>query len=188
LDTRLLADGALLLAGVRGIGAPATAVAIEEMAAAGVRRLVAVDVAASLVADVPSGSIVLVGSAIACDGTSPHYTAERLIHADRVLSARLRESLIAAGVAFAEAAAWSTDAVYRETPREIDEARREGAGLADMETACVFAVSSALGLEAAALLVAADELRDGWRPPADTRHVQAQVRRALTIATACLLP
>jgi uridine phosphorylase len=187
-DLRLLSAGAVVLAGVRGVGAPATAIAVEEMAVTGVRGLVAVDIAGSLTPDVPSGSIVLATRAVACDGTSPHYAREPGLHAAGALTDRLGEHLKSAAIAYSEGAVWSTDAVYRETPSELAEARRAGAVLADLETASVFAVSSALGIEAAALLVAADELHDSWRPPADMRLVQAQVRRALAAATACLMP
>ena len=187
-DRRSLAKGAVTLAGVRGVGAPATAIAIEELAVAGVRRLVAVDIAGSLVAGVRSGGIVLIESAIACDGTSPHYSRDRLVRGDEGLIHRLRQRLTAEGIAFSSGTVWSTDAVYRETPSKLDEAREQGAILADMETACVFAVAGALGIEAAALLVAADELHGGWRPPAEMRGVRANVHRALGAATACLQP
>jgi hypothetical protein len=56
-----------------------------------------------------------------------------------------------------------------------------------METGCVFAVAAALGIEAAAMLVAADELSDGWRPPGDMKGIEATVRRVFDAASACLL-
>jgi uridine phosphorylase len=187
-DTRPLAHGAIILAGVRGVGAPATAIAIEELAAAGVRRLVALGIGGSIDTAVRSGEVVVVDRAIACDGTSPHYAAEPVVRPNEALTKRLGERLTAHGIPFTTAAAWSTDAVYRETPSQLDGARRQGAVIADMETACVFAVAAALGIEAAVVLVAADELQDLWRPPADMSLVQARLRGLLEAATACLLP
>ena len=187
-DARPLAGGAVTLAAVRGVGAPATAIAIEELVAAGVHRLVAIDIAGSIDAGVRSGDAVLVESALACDGTSRHYAGERVVRASEALTRRLGGRLTADAIAFAAGGAWSTDAVYRETPAQLDQARRRGAVVADMETACVFAVAASLGIEAAAVLVAADELRDAWHPPADMQLVRNRLRTLLEAATACLLP
>jgi uridine phosphorylase len=187
-DSRSIAGGAVTLACVRGVGAPATAGAIEELAATGVRRLIAVDIGGSIVPGLSSGAALLVDGALACDGTSPHYTADRRVRPDNALTQRLSERLQAAGIAFSTGAVVSTDAVYRETPSMLESARDQGAIAVDMETACVFAVAAATGIEAAAVLVMADELHDGWRPPADITVVQSQLRRLLDVATTCSLP
>jgi uridine phosphorylase len=186
-DLRIVSGGGLAIAGVRGVGAPGSAIAIEELAAAGVRRLIAVDICGSLVAEVVSGDVVVVERALACDGTSRHYAGTSEVRADEGLTRRLQERLRADGVGFTTGTAWSTDAVYRETPSELDAARGRGAVVADMETGCVFAVAATLGIEAAAVLVAADELSGGWRPPGDMKGIEATVRRAYAAASACLL-
>jgi purine-nucleoside phosphorylase len=110
------------------------------------------------------------------------------VRPDNALTQRLSERLQAAGIAFSTGAVVSTVAVYRETPSMLESARDQGAIAVDMETACVFAVAAATGIEAAAALVMADELHDGWRPPADMTMVQSQHRRLLDLATTCLLP
>ena len=168
-DIRPVAHGTITLAGIRGVGAPATAVAIEELFVAGVRKLLVVDVAGSIDARVLSGEIVIVDSAIAGDGTSPHYAPGPSVSPNESLGRQIGDRLSKAGIAFSTGVVWSTDAIYREIPSQIIEARRQGAVLADMETACVFAVSATLGLQAAAVLVVADELHDGWRAPVDLR-------------------
>src|SRR5690606_1841213 len=114
-DLRELADGAALLAGVRGVGAPATAVAGEELAVAAVARLCVVRLAGSLLEAVPAGGAVLARDALACGGPSPHYAPERRIHPDASLAAALRARVQPAALPFTEGAVWSTDAVYRET-------------------------------------------------------------------------
>ena len=187
-ESRSIAGGAVTLACVRGVGAPATAVAIEELGAAGVRRLIAVDIGGSIVAGLSSGAALLVEDARACDGTSPHYTADRRVSPDDALTQRLGERLQAEGIAFSPGAVLSTDAVYRETPSMLEGARDQGVVAVDMETACVLAVAGATGIEAAAMLVVADELHNGWRPPADMVVVHSQLRRLLGAAAACLLP
>jgi purine-nucleoside phosphorylase len=110
---------------------------------------------------------------------------------DYALTQRLSERLQAAGIAFSTfstGAVVSTDAVYRETPSMLESARDQGAIAVDMETACVLAVAAATGIEAAAVLVMADDLHDAWRPPADITVVQAQLRHLLDAVAACLVP
>ena len=185
-DAHRLAGGAVILAGVRGVGAPATAIAVEELAASGVRRIIAVDVAGGIDATLPSGSTVLIESAIACDGTSPHYAGEQIIQAHEDLTVHLRERLANDGLTFVSGMVFSTDAVYRETPSMLERARRQGASLIDMETAAVFAVATSLGIEAAAVLVAADSVHDAWQPPENMSAIRVELRRLLQSATACL--
>ena len=179
---------AVLLAGCRGVGAPATAVAVEELAAVGLRRLIAIDVAGSLDPALQSSSVVLIDAAMADDGTSPHYTADTRVHPNESLTAALAKALNGAGMPFTSGVVWSTDAVYRETPSLIHHARSDGAALVDMETASVLAVASRLGIEAAALLVVADELSGGWRPPDDMKAVETQLKRVLGAALDALMP
>jgi uridine phosphorylase len=178
--------GQVVVVGGLGVGAPATAIAVEELAVAGVRRLIGVDIAGSLDAGVGSGDAVLVEAALALDGTSPHYAADDLVRPRTALADALAGELRAASVPFAAGVVWSTDAPYRETPSLIEAQRGRGAVLVDMETAALFAVAAAVGIEAAAVLVAADELFDGWRPPADPARIQSRLRQAATAAVACL--
>jgi uridine phosphorylase len=187
-DARPIGGGTVTLASVRGVGAPATAVAVEELAAAGVRQLIALDVCGSIDASLMSGNVLLVDQAIACDGTSPHYTAKPHIHPNDRLTRRLGGRLATAGVPFRSGAVLSTDAVYRETPAMLGDALRQGAVAIDMETACVLAVAEVVGIEAAVVLVAVDELHEGWRPPADMGRVHARLRHLLDEAVACLQP
>jgi uridine phosphorylase len=170
------------------VGGPATAVAIEEMAVGGVRRLILVDIAGSIAEQAASGQVVLVEAALASDGTSPHYSDGSPVRASEATRGLISDALARANVPFSSGLAWSTDAVYRELPSQLELARRQGALLADMEAATTLAVSAAVGIEAAAVLVVADELFGGWRPPRDWALVQSQLSRLVSIATACMTP
>lgn len=180
--------GRLGLAGNFGIGGAVTAAVIEELAEIGVREIVAVDLAASLYAEVASGTIVLVSDAAIGDGTAPHYlpnTSE--VEVSDHLSGRLASALAARDIGFSAGRVWSTDAVYRETAAEIRRYRASDAVLVDMESAAFLAAGAALGLDTASLLVAADTLYDDWQPPADGQRVQAALRIAARAARESLL-
>jgi uridine phosphorylase len=184
-DTRPL-DAALTLAGCRGIGGPGTAAAIEEMAAVGVRRIVTVDVCGSLDNSLRSSDVLLVTSAISTGAIIQPYSEASSVSPSPRLTERLRTALAASGLPYTAGAVWSTDAVYREIPSLLQSARQRGAIAADMETAATLATAAALGIEAATVLVAADELFEGWQPPRDMAAVRARMRGLLTIATAGL--
>jgi uridine phosphorylase len=173
------------LARCRGVGGPAAAIAIEELAVAGVRRLVRVDLCGSLDLKAPCGQAVLIEGAIVADGTSRHYTNASVVRPAAVLTETLRQHLAGAGIAFTAGCIWTTDAAYRETRSLIESHRSNGAIAVDLEAAAVLAVSEAVGIEAATVLVAADELFDGWRPPAGTL-VRSQLKRLFAVAGAAL--
>jgi uridine phosphorylase len=181
-------SGRLGIVGNFGVGGPPTAVAVEELAAIGVGEIVCVDLAASLYAEVPTGTIVLVSDAVCEDGTSKHYVpgAKEIAVAD-VLSGRLAATLATRDIPFTAGRVWSTDAPYRETAPEVLKYRSRDAVLVDMETAAFLAAGSALGVETASLLVAADTLFDDWQPPFDGRRVQTSLRIAARAARECLL-
>ncbi len=189
-DLRVLRvkHGPLGIAASFGLGGPMTAAVIEELVEAGVREVVAVDVAASLYAEVPSGTIVLVSDAAIGDGTAPHYlpnTSEAEVSGD--LSGRLASALASRDIGFTAGRVWSTDAVYRETAAEVRKYRGSDAVLVDMESAAFLAAGAALGVDTASLLVAADTLYDEWQPPTDGRRVQAALRTAARAAREALL-
>jgi uridine phosphorylase len=189
-DLRVFATkrGRMGIAGNFGIGGPVTAAVVEELAEIGVREIVAVDLAASLYAEVPSGTIVLVSDAAIGDGTAPHYlpnTSEVEVAGD--LSGRLASALASRDVGFSAGRVWSMDAVYRETAAEVRRYRAADAVLVDMESAAFLAAGAALGVETASLLVAADTLFDDWRPPEEGQRVQEALRIAARAARESLL-
>ncbi|HWO72282.1 MAG TPA: hypothetical protein VNN21_01855 [Dehalococcoidia bacterium] len=182
-------NGRVAVAGNFGIGGPATAVVIEELAAIGVERIIAVDLAASLSPEVRSGTVFLTSDAICADGTSPHYSAASgLIDVDPDLSARLAAALARREVPFTAGRVWSTDAVYRETAAEVQRYAAQGALVADMETAALLACGRALGVQAASALVVADTLfEEEWRPPPEPKRLQERLRRVAEAARDALL-
>jgi uridine phosphorylase len=173
-DVRLLpgSGGRVLIAGGLGVGAPATAVCVEELASAGVHATVSVDIAAALVEGLETGDCVLPRYARCGDGTSRHYTDAARAEADAVLLDLIAAAFDAAGIAHCSADVYSTDAPFRETRSAVEAMRREGCALVDMETAALFASARALGVAAAAVLIVADRLGEAWQAPAGRRRLE----------------
>src|SRR6187402_1026905 len=68
--------GRIALAGRIGVGGPATAMTVEELAVAGVKRIVMVDVAASITEGFVTGDVLVVEVAVIADGTSRRYVTD----------------------------------------------------------------------------------------------------------------
>ncbi|MGE0059885.1 MAG: phosphorylase [Dehalococcoidia bacterium] len=186
--------GRAALAGRIGLGGPATAMAVEELAAAGVQRIVMVDVAASINDGLAEGDLLVVEDAVAADGTSRHYLplGTELTSGDAGLFARLLAALQHFDRArdqklTSHGRVASTDAPFRETATLLESFRDQKAGLVDMETAALFASAAALGVEAASLLVVGDRLLDAWHPPVHRRALQARLVEVADVAKGVLL-
>lgn len=59
-----------------GIGAPAMAIAIEELARLGVKTMIRIGTCGSISKDMDIGNLVIADSAVRLDGTTPHYVMD----------------------------------------------------------------------------------------------------------------
>ena len=158
-------EGRIAVASGFGIGSPAAAVILEELAAWGVGRIVSVGTAGALQPHLRPGRVVLCTAAIRDEGTSHHYVPpERLATPAPALTDRLGACLRGAGLDPAEGCSWTTDAPYRETAAEILRYREEGVLTVEMEAAALFSVAGHRGVEVASVLVVSDSLAEVWEP------------------------
>ena len=152
-----------------GIGAPVTASLTEELIAWGVKRFVLLSWGGALQTQVNVGDIVIPQRAIRDEGVSHHYLpAEKFILADEMLTERLKKNLPESMLG----ATWTTDAPYRETREEILQYQAEGIHVVEMEIAALFALAKVRGVQASALVVAADKLANlNWEMPNDMNRI-----------------
>jgi len=157
-----------------GVGAPLSVIFLEELIALGVRNVVAVGGAGSLVPELTVGHAVVVDSALRDEGTSFHYLpAGRIVEADPAGVAALTAAL--GDLPFVTARTWTTDAVFRETRTRVDRRVAEGCVVVDMEASALIAVARHRGVRLAHLLFAGDSLAGqewehrGWTRAADIR-------------------
>jgi uridine phosphorylase len=156
--------GRVGIAGGFGIGAPAAAVVLEELAALGARRFVSIGLAGALSTDLAIGDVVVCADAVRDEGVSHHYLPPgHTIGASSSLTAALEAALTACGVPFVRGATWTIDTPYRETITEISHYRAAGVLTVEMEAAALFAVAAYRGVHVAAGFVVSDLLGgDEW--------------------------
>jgi uridine phosphorylase len=160
-------DGVLVAVTSTGIGCPSSAIAVEELAAAGADTFVRVGTAGGMQEDCLPGDLVVADAAVRDEGTSRQYVPEGYpAVADLDVTGAFRDALREAGVRHHVGVVHSKDSFYgqREPERmpvaEELEARwrawiRAGVLCSEMEAAAIFVVARVLGCRAGALLLVA---------------------------------
>lgn len=159
--------GRVALAGGFGIGGPAAATAMEEMAGVGVRRFVSIGGAGGLHPAQAIGDLVVCDRAVRDEGVSYHYLPpdERYVRPDAALTSRLLEAVEQRSDGVVTGGTWTTDAPYRETREEVLHYRAEGVLTVEMEAASLAAVALHRGVEFATAFAVMDSLaEESWRP------------------------
>ncbi|MFD7027451.1 nucleoside phosphorylase [Streptomyces sp. NPDC059917] len=147
------------LCGRFGLGAPAAALVLEQLASLGASAVIAVGTAAALTPELGAGSVVLCDQALRDEGTSHHYAPPTLYaYADPNLTSAYAHSMTATGLPFTRATSWTTDAPYRETEAEVVAYQRCGLAAADMEASALFTVARYRGVAASVGMAIADSL------------------------------
>jgi uridine phosphorylase len=178
-------QGTPVSAASTGVGAPGTAIVVEELARAGARVLVRVGNSGGLDPDLALGDLVVTTGAVRDDGTTPSYvTPEYPAVADFRVVAALVEAARAAGARCRAGVTWSLDAFYARNARagdgdaldsmcfggyrppafetRIREMRAARVLNCEMEAGALLTLAGLFGLRAGALCVVSD--RTPWRP------------------------
>lgn len=156
-------DGKHVLVYKSPVGAPAAAMAMEEVGMLGVENFVAFGICGALT-DVPQRTVIVPDKAFRDDGTSLHYLPDsefvRVKNADRVQAA-----LAASGINTLVGGVWTTDGFYRETRTRADEMRARGCVAVDMECSALQAVCDFRGKNFYTFFITADSLAgEEWNP------------------------
>jgi uridine phosphorylase len=170
-------QGRIGVVGQFGIGAPAAAAALEELAALGTARFISIGTAGSLQRDLPVGGVVVCEDAIRDEGVSHHYLPPaKLASASAGLTSAFKAALRDVSVYFRSGTAWTIDTPYRETVAEARHYQAEGVLCVEMEAAALFAVAEVRGVEVAAAFTMSDSLAElVWDPQFHGPEVQASL-------------
>lgn len=144
------------------LGAAATATFLEEVFAKGAKKALFFGSCGSLDKDLTAGKLIVPTAACRDEGVSYHY-APASDYIEIPTANRLAEIFDELGVPYGKTKTWTTDAIYRETGRNVQRRKAEGCGVVEMECAAVMAVGQFRKKEIYQFLYAADCLAgDGW--------------------------
>jgi len=169
------------------IGAPASAMDLEEMGVLGVREVIAFGSCGSIVKDLRIGDLVVPDFAVSDEGTSRHYGVPRRPEPDPGLRATILAACASGGLTVREGGVWTTDAPYREHRDRATRLAKRGVVAVDMEAAALWTVARHRGMRVASVFVVSDELGGpGWNPGFHhERHVEG-LRRAARVVVGIL--
>lgn len=171
--------------GFFGIGAPAAAAVLEELAALGVRQVISMGAAGSLPADTAFGDVVVCNAAIRDEGVSHHYLpTAKFAYPSEALTRRLCETLRDRGIACRSGPTWTIDAPYRETVAEALSYQQEGVITVEMEAAALFAVAEHRGIDVAAVFAISDHLLQEkvWVPGFGSEELRSSLLRLVDVS------
>lgn len=142
-----------------GVGAPIAAAQIEELAAYGCRKFIACGGCGVLQKEIAVGHLIIPTAAVRDEGTSYHYIKpSREIYADTRPVQVIEDTLTAHKTPYLKAKTWTTDAMYRETPKKIQKRKEEGCITVEMEASAFIAAARYNDVEFGQILYAGDNL------------------------------
>ena len=150
-----LYDNKVLIA-LTPLGGSASANLMEELIHVGIKYFMGMG-SCGAIQGVPFEQLFIPTKAIRDEGTSYHYLPpSRYAETSEKLNSSLESILIERKVDFSKGIVWTTDAMYRETPKRIAARIKDGATGVEMETASLAAVAKARGVEYTCLLYYSD--------------------------------
>ncbi len=180
--------GLIGILGGFGVGAPAAINRMEDIAASGARRFLAIGYAGGLQPDLEVGDLVVCDRAVRDEGVSHHYLAPGPYSYPSVaMTERLRAQLALGSDPVRVGTTWTIDTPYRETVDELAHYRDQGVLTVEMEAAALAAVAEFRGLEFATAFTISDQLTgERWQPQFHHQAAQAGLDRLLAAAIATL--
>lgn len=160
------------------LGSAGVAGQIEELCAAGVKKIVACGSCGSLTPQ-PLGALVIPDRAVRDEGASFHYAPPSYeIEADTGVAAHIAETLRSLTLPYVLGKTWTTDAFYRETEDKIALRRAQGCLTVEMECSAMIAVARFRGIQFGQILYCGDDL-SGTEYDSRNFHEAKEVRRNL---------
>lgn len=150
------------------VGAPACVAGLEEVIAMGAKKIVVFGSCGVLNQSVVGNKIILPSCAVRDEGTSYHYIPEvEEINADRSAVRMAAQCLDKNGIPYVIGKVWTTDAIYRETKRLIEERKKQGCIAVDMECSACLALAEFRRIPVIPFLFGADNLDSAFWEPRD---------------------
>lgn len=143
------------------MGAPVAAIFIERLIALGVQEIIFLGLAGGI-QNVSVGDRVLVTEALRFEGTSYHYLPAKVqCSPSKELTNDLERFFMVKKFSYTKGKVCSTDARFRETYDLVERLQQKKALAIEMEISAVFAIAIFRHVQASALVIISDELKDG---------------------------
>jgi uridine phosphorylase len=144
-------------------GGPVSSALIEELAYFGIKYVLAYGFAGGLgTKNQKMADFYIVEKALALDGTTPHYTEDKLISSDGFLNTKIKELAKKTGLPeMMPVQALTVDAIYREYAQDLNYAKEKECDIVNCDSSHLFAVSRDLGIKSTECGVISDVVTGG---------------------------
>jgi uridine phosphorylase len=141
-------------------GAPQAAVILERLIAMGARKVLTFGCCGSLQPDLRIGHVVIPTDALSEEGTSAHYALPRgaVRKPDEEIVQLCKTQCREKNFRFAAGRVWTTDALFRETGKKVEDYSASGLLAVEMEMSALFTVAAYRKVHLGGLMVVSDEL------------------------------
>ena len=156
----LVDDGRVAILGGFGIGAPSLALKVEQLIALGSSKFIAVGTAGTLESKFTIGQTLIATKAFANDGVSEHYLNGQefaFCHPDLCDAWKAFEQ--EKGLHSLDAISWTFSAIFKETPKALNQALSKGCNIVEMEIATLYALGTDKNVQTLTLLVVSDDVK-----------------------------
>lgn len=141
------------------VGAAAAAIRLERTIALGARKIIVFGSAGVLKNEIGAGRILIPVSAVRDEGTSYHYLPpSREVPVNKEVIETITSVLEKRQIDYLKCKTWTTDAIFRETPKKVSRRRSEGCLTVEMECSALLAVADFRKVKLGQLLYAQDSL------------------------------
>ena len=141
------------------VSAPLAAAVMEDLAAFGCKKVIAVGSAGVLKPEIARGHLIIPTRAVRQEGTSYHYVApSKYINCPQTVIKNMCKCLKEKGLPFVCGKTWTTDAIFRETKDLIDLRTKENCLCVEMENAALGAVAQFYNIKFGQILYGGDSL------------------------------
>lgn len=141
------------------VGAPACVANAEELISLGIKNILAVGCCGCLDKDIEEYSIIIPTSAIRDEGTSYHYApaSDETVLNDKIVKT-IENVMKQNKIHYRKGKTWTTDAVFRETRKKVNDRISQGAIAVDMECSAMNVLCKFRGVNFGQIFYAADML------------------------------
>lgn len=168
------------------LGAAGSATGIHELAAGGVKKIIACGAAGTLTPK-PLGALVVPDRAVRDEGASFHYAPPSYeIEADAEAVQSICNSLQKLGLPHVAGKTWTTDAFYRETEDKIELRCRQGCLTVEMECSAMIAAARYCKVKFGQILYCGDDLSGAEYDSRKFAHATDVRRNLVEYALRCV--
>lgn len=136
-------------------GGPVSVTTVEELYFYGVRKIIGIGFVGSMNESYPIGTNLFVDRALIEQGTTPHY-----LNDPEILFVCGSEKPI--NILIPNATVWTTNAIYRETPKDVERVTRLGCHVVNMDTSHLYASAHSLSIHVTYYATVSDVLNNDW--------------------------